>query len=209
MRSGDGSWTGLCSGRPQIGGRALLVWLMAGALASAQTVPKSVAKKAEAHRQNEMTLAGLRPGRDTAARAVSLHGPPNEKAQEQGSQMGWRATCQTQLLTLDLDGGGRIQVVRTMEVDWSQDDCRSKSPGPWKTGRGLRVGDPTTKVTERYGEPESKSPSTRDGQPLELWYYAFDWAGPDVPQVMEVLCTRERDGRGGRVIEITLAAPSL
>ena len=60
-----------------------------------------------------------------------------------------------------------------------------------------------------YGEPDSKSPSTRDGQPLELWYYAFDWAGPDVPQVMEVLCTREKDGQAGRVVEITLAAPSL
>jgi hypothetical protein len=42
-----------------------------------------------------------------------------------------------------------------------------------------------------------------------LWYYAFDWAGPDVPQVMEVVCTREKDGQAGRVVEITLAAPSL
>jgi hypothetical protein len=42
-----------------------------------------------------------------------------------------------------------------------------------------------------------------------LWYYAFDWAGADVPQVMEVLCTREADGKPGRVVEITLAGPSL
>jgi hypothetical protein len=40
-------------------------------------------------------------------------------------------------------------------------------------------------------------------------YYAFDWAGPDVPQVMEVLCSKEKDGQSGRVLEITLAAPSL
>jgi hypothetical protein len=42
-----------------------------------------------------------------------------------------------------------------------------------------------------------------------LLYYAFDWAGADVPQVMEVVCTLEEDGKPGRVVEITLAAPSL
>ena len=86
---------------------------------------------------------------------------------------------------------------------------RCMPPSPWKTGLGLRVNDLAPKVVQLYGPPDSKSPSTRDGQPLELWYYAFDWAGPDVPQVMEVLCTREQDGKPGRVVEITLAAPSL
>ena len=60
-----------------------------------------------------------------------------------------------------------------------------------------------------YGEPDSRSPSTKGGQRLELLYYAFDWAGPDVPQVMEVLCTVEKDGMPARVVEITLAASSL
>jgi hypothetical protein len=64
-------------------------------------------------------------------------------------------------------------------------------------------------LAQLYGQPDSKSPSTRDGQPLELWYYAFDWAGSDVPQVLEVLCTREANGKPGQVVEITLAAPSL
>jgi hypothetical protein len=36
-------------------------------------------------------------------------------------------------------------------------------------------------------------------------YYAFDWAGSSVPQVMEVFCARD----SGRVMEITLAYPSL
>jgi len=62
---------------------------------------------------------------------------------------------------------------------------------------GLRLSDSTDKVTELYGEPDSRSPSTKNGQPLELWYYPFDWAGPDVPQVMEVLCTKEKDGQPG------------
>lgn len=55
----------------------------------------------------------------------------------------------------------------------------------------------------------SRSPSTKNGQPLELLYYAFDWAGPDVPQVLEVVCTAPKDGTPGRVVEITLAASSL
>jgi hypothetical protein len=42
-----------------------------------------------------------------------------------------------------------------------------------------------------------------------LLYYAFDWAGTDVPQLMAVLCTPEKNGKAGRVVEITLEAPSL
>jgi len=103
----------------------------------------------------------------------------------------------------------KIQVIRVSGGPKREANCKTQAPSPWRTGLGLRVSDPTTKVLELYGEPDSRSPSTRDGQPLELWYYAFDWAGPDVPQVMEVLCTREKDGKPGRVIEITLAAPSL
>jgi hypothetical protein len=34
-------------------------------------------------------------------------------------------------------------------------------------------------------------------------------AGPDVPQVTEVLCTPEKDGKAGQVVEITLAAANL
>jgi hypothetical protein len=64
-------------------------------------------------------------------------------------------------------------------------------------------------VVSVYGEPASVSPSTKNGQPLELLYYAFDWAGPDVPQVMEVVCTAPKDGITGRVVEITLSANSL
>ena len=60
-----------------------------------------------------------------------------------------------------------------------------------------------------YGNPDSRGPSTRAGQPLDLLYYAFDWAGPDVPEVMQVVCTPEKVGQPGQVVEITLAACSL
>jgi len=61
----------------------------------------------------------------------------------------------------------------------------------------------------RVGNPNSRGPSTRGGQPLELLYYAFDWAGSDVPQVMQAVCTPEKDGQPGQVVEITWAASSL
>ena len=82
-------------------------------------------------------------------------------------------------------------------------------PHAWDSGRGLAAERLASRLRELYGEPDSRSPSTKDGQQLELLYYAFDWAGPDVPQVMEVLCTAARNGKPGRVVEITLAAPSL
>jgi len=186
---------------------APFVFILLGTIASAQTPPKRASKMASARRANELTLAGLRPGRDTATRAIQLYKKPS-KSDSQNNQMSWGATCQTQTLFLDLEADKTIRVIRALETPPSV-DCRVLLPAPWKTGRGLGVGDTAAKVVELYGEPESRSPSTKDGQPLELMYYAFDWAGADVPQVMEVLCTKAADGKPGRVMEITLAAPSL
>jgi hypothetical protein len=56
---------------------------------------------------------------------------------------------------------------------------------------------------------DSRSPSTKGGQQLELLLQTFDGADPDVPQVMEMLWTPEKDGKPGRVAQITLAAPNL
>jgi hypothetical protein len=124
-------------------------------------------------------------------------------------QILWADACRHQTLEVDLDTDNKVQVIRVTLPERMMADCSKQSLGPWKTGRGLRVGESAAKVTELYGKPDSRSPSTKEGQPLELWYYAFDWAGADVPQVMEVLCTREADGKPGHVVEITLAGPSL
>ena len=87
--------------------------------------------------------------------------------------------------------------------------CETNRGPQWATGRGLHPGDSVERAVALYGEPNSRSPSTKNGQPLELLYCAFDWAGPDVPQVMEVVCTVPKDRTRGRVVEITLAAGSL
>jgi hypothetical protein len=183
--------------------------LCALAIAGGAWGQKTAGKKTTAKRANELTLAGLRPGRDSAGIAIELYKKPGNKVAEQDSLMAWGATCQKQTLSIELDATKKIQVVRTIETAWPLGDCVKPTLGPWRTGRGLRVGDSAKKVAELYGKPDSTSPSTKEGQPLELLYYAFDWAGADVPQVMEVLCTRQTDGKPGRVVEITLAGPSL
>ena len=186
---------------------ALLILFVVTTLAGAQTSQKPAEKKL-AHRANELTLCGLRPGRDGASKATSLYHKWLAWPATKDEQLAWVDQCRGQIFTIGLDGNGRIQVLRVTRGA-QVGDCVGTKPTPWKTGRGLRLSDSTAKVTQLYGEPDSRSPSTKDGQPLELWYYAFDWAGPDVPQVMEVLCTKEKDGESGRVVEITLAAPSL
>jgi len=184
------------------------VVVLAGcALVGAQT-PKAP-KKALAHRANELTLAGLRPGRDSVERAVKLYREFGDGQSQQSDESVWFDQCRDVSLIVDSDMAKRIQVIRLAPWGGSTAHCGGVPPSPWKTGLGLRVADSTAKISQLYGEPDSKSPSSRDKQQLELWYYAFDWAGPDVPQVMELLCTREQDGKPGRVVEITLAAPSL
>jgi hypothetical protein len=181
---------------------------LSASFASAQTAQKPVAKQAP-KRTNEMTLAGLRPGRDGLARAVQLNKQFGNGRAQAADQTVWLDPCRDLSLTLDSNKQKQIEVIRLGPYPGSTVDCAVSVPSPWKTGGGLHVDDPVTKVLQLYGPPDSKSPSTRDGQPLELWYYAFDWAGPDVPQVMEVLCSSEKSGKPGRVVEITLAAPSL
>ena len=115
--------------------------------------------------------------------------------------------CHSHMLVIDSDSSDKIQSVR-LAYGYRQSDCVS-SPRLWLTGKGLGIGDSVQQLIALYGQPDSRSPSTKAGVQLELLYYAFDWAGPDVPQVMEILCTPEKDEQPGRVVEIMLAAPSL
>jgi len=201
-----------CSGRrlPRVsrGLRCALFGLsLASSLTVAQALPQQAAEKATSHRTNELTLAGLHPGRDRLVRAVRLYHAYETKGHAD-SQTVWLDLCHKQVLAVEFDSEGKIQVIRAAHVPWTA-DCLATPPSSWKTGRGLRVDDPVARLVALYGPPNSKSSSTRDGQPLELWYYAFDGARPDVPQVMEVLFITEKEGQPGRVIEMTLAATRL
>jgi hypothetical protein len=212
MRNERNSVSG-CSGRFVLalrkeGRRALLlVSLFPGVAFPQGSAEKSAAKRTTAHRANELTLAGLEPGHDSVLklRRLSTHFDETSKAGE----LAWDDRCQKTSINISYDQNQKIQTIQVSRMPGSIDASCFGKQKTWETGHGLRIGDPAAKLEALYGAPDSKSPSTRNGQPLELWYYAFDWAGENVPQVMEVLCTREADGKPGRVIEITLAAPSL
>ena len=162
-----------------------------------------------ARRNDELTLAGLRPGQDDFAKAQKLFRKPT-LTKFDGTNPIWHDTCRNQSLSIITDAdSGTIQEVRVSEnnskfasatpsstiarirlrgggtVPPHERQARSR----WLTGHGLLVGSSCSRVFELYGQPGSRGPSTKDGQQLELLYYAFDWAGPDVPQVMAVLCT--------------------
>jgi hypothetical protein len=179
-----------------------------------------------AHRSNELTVAGLRPGQDDFAKAQKLFRKPT-LTKFDGTNPIWRDLCHNQSLSIITDAdAGVIQEVRVSENNSKfasgtpsstveESGCAQGGKGAgvsasrWITGHGLLVGTSCSRTFELYGQPGSRGPSTKDGQQLELLYYAFDWAGPDVPQVMAVLCTLGNSAKPGRVVEITLMAPSL
>jgi len=176
--------------------------------AGAQTT-NAPAQKPSRRRANEMTLARLRPGRDTVQQAAALYKKPSLVAEDQ-RQYEWDDVCRDLILEIESANSGEISTIRVMNGKRTMADCFKTMPRTkWRTSRDIAPDDPEPKVLEVYGEPTSRSPSTKNGQPLELLYYAFDWAGPDVPQVMEVVCTVPKNGTPGRVVEITLAAGSL
>lgn len=188
---------------------AILLAIVAAQSAPSQSQTSRATKSAPGHRTNELTLAGLTPGRDTIARARQLYQKIDPHSVTHDAQTVWLDPCRQQSLAIDFDSDHKVQVIRATQVP-AADDCTPQTlPSPWRTGHGLRIGDSAAKALQIYGEPDSRSPSTKGGQPLELWYYAFDWAGADVPQVMEIVCTRETLGHASQVTEITLAAPSL
>jgi hypothetical protein len=167
------------------------------------------AQKQTAHRVNELTLAGIRPGRDTLAAAQKkLPAGLSEQSGQSGSAHSWIDECAKRRLSVEVDDAGLAQ---NIDIEAAKPDgnftCGSQTAPDrfWATGHGLRLGDPLQRVIAIYGQPGSRGPSVKNGRELELLYYAFDWAGPEVPQVMEVSCERST----GRVVEILLAAPSL
>jgi hypothetical protein len=161
-------------------------------------------------RANEFSLAGVRPGKDGKTKAAIVNKAFGSPRTEDGTTV-WFDQDACEKINVDEDNKGLIQSVRlSVNVFNGQKTCMAVPNGTgWKTGRGLSLRTPCAEAVKLYGEPTSRSPSTKNGQPLELLYYAFDWAGPDVPQVLEVVCTAPKEGTPGRVVEITLAAGSL
>jgi len=193
----------------------IFAWGCAAAIAQAQTSPPqapapAAAGQSAARRGNETLLAGLRPGRDTVAVAEKRFKVKNAPVEAGSTSKEWRDDCSGRSIHLELDAKTVIQSVTITTLGTPEGKCSDRRPDcldprNWLTGLGLRMGDSQDRVVAVYGEPNSGGPASKNGQDLVLLYYQFDWAGSDVPQVMEVLCARDT----GRVVEITLAFPSL
>jgi hypothetical protein len=187
-----------------------LAWVPMQAQAPGSSLRSNTsADRAAFHGHNELTLAGLRPGRDAVTKAHRLFSKPSI-AENNTATRTWQDRCRREALSINTDPDGKSLEVQVDRADVnSKRECASPGPNPWSTRHGLVIRDACSRALALYGQPDSRGPSTKDGQQLELLYDALDWTGPDVPQVMEVLCTPEKDGKPGRVVEITLAAPSL
>jgi hypothetical protein len=184
-----------------LGAAAMLSLAAAAAGAQQNAEPKS------GRRVNELTLSGLRPGRDTRAAALARYHKPWGARDEKTAT--WRDLCRGREVRLEFGEADAVESITVAVTTGPHYDCSPGTPRmpaeAWKTGRGLALGDTRERVATLYGEPDSHGPSTKQGDESEFYYYAFDWAGSDVPQVLEVTC----DKKTGRVVQITLAAQSL
>jgi hypothetical protein len=166
-------------------------------------------------RKNETILAGLRPGRDKLSKAVKLLGKNYwQVVPESDDVVAWVDKAKRRMVRVELDKDEMIQSVTVSTIDPlidRENDPKAEPETPLPaarlaTGQGIRIAQSVCREVENtYGEANSSGPSTQHGKDLSLLYYAFDWAGPKVPQVMEVSCARSN----GVVVQITLAYPSL
>lgn len=187
----------------------MFVCLLAGLLPASVSAQKEGSKT----RHNELTLARLRPGKDKLAAAVALYGPNYLRVVPDSDDiLAWVDKEKRQVLRIELAGDRVIQTVTLSALDPLLAATAGKQEAtatlPVKllvSGSGLALGDPCNRVVKLYGAPGSTGPSTQQERELELLFYAFDWAGSDVPQVMEITC----DHASRRVVEIMLASPSL
>jgi len=191
-------------------------WLLVSVLALAALVIQAEPQAGGSRRVNELTLAGFQPGQDavqmaeranrqyfhTYRRSIRQVGPTRTIA----SKYSWSDFCHDQELAITATDEV-IQSVTVRRLDGSIDaDCEvGLKPNKWKTGLGLRFGDPCSTVVAIYGKPQSQTTSSNGAIKLELYAYEFEWSGAGVTNSMEVAC----DTSTQNVVEIKLTAHSL
>ena len=158
-------------------------------------------------RINELTLAALRPGRDSLAGAFKRYKQKYLLSKTDAESKEWRDTCTGRSLLLAIDSRSVIQEVTVSSLVARDGNCDNRrfeflNLDDWVTGKGLRLGDSRNQVVELYGEPSFSEPVGQKDAELELLQFDFNSSGPDVPQEMQVYCERD----SGRVVEITLSA---
>ena len=186
-------------------------WLLVSVVAFAALAVQVGLQAVQRGRVNELSLAGLRPGHDKVSAPANEFRDLTRDAAVTDAYV-WGDICMHRELRVETDGSGVVKIV-TVGSNYKPEimaKCAASAMDPKRlrlvaSGHGLQLGDACGRIEEIYGKAESRSPSVRGNDKLELYLYKFDWAGPDVPQVMEVSC----DASSRAVVEITLAAATL
>jgi len=186
-------------------------WLCASALALAVSSGSLAQKPKRGRGANELSLSSIQPGRDKLAGVEKNLGQHlRALPADPSNARTWEEACTGRRLTLEVDKNGVIQTVyistpKTPPTEKCKDSKDAQAAQLWMTGQGLHLDDRAERIKDIYGPPNSSGPSVKQGRELELLFYMFDWAGSDVPQVLEVSTEKS----SGRVVEIMLAFPSL
>ena len=191
-------------------------WLLVSVLALAAMAMQATPETGGSRRVNELTLAGFQPGQDAAQmaeranrqyfhtyrRSIRQAGPTRTIA----SKYSWSDFCHDQEPAITAtDDVIQSVTVRPLAASINADCEIGLKPNEWKTGRGLRFGDPCPAVLATYGKPQSQTTSSNGDSKLELYSYEFEWSGAGVPNLLEASC----DTAAQKVIEIRLTARSL
>jgi hypothetical protein len=186
-------------------------WLLVSVAAVFAVALQAGLQAMQRGRVNELTLAGLRPGHDKIS-APAKEFRDLERDPAVTDAYVWGDICMHRELRVEANSNGVVKTV-TVGSKYKPEimaKCAASVMDPKRlkliaSGHGLQLGDACGRIEEIYGKAESRSPSVKGSDKLELYLYTFDWAGPDVPQVMEVSC----DAASQTVAEIMLAASGL
>lgn len=153
---------------------------------------------------NELTLAGLRPGRSTIALAEALWGYSwRHPSRDEGDLYVW-CDARTHLkLTLEARPGGLIRVVTVSRMPPARPlgACSAVLDDKVETtGRGVRLGDTPRQLKQVYGKPFFSGPSSWDGHDVNMIVFNFSWAGIHKPQILE------SSFAAGKLVKMTLSA---
>jgi hypothetical protein len=187
-------------------------WLLVSVVAAVAALAMQVGSQAERKgRVNELTLAGLRPGHDSISAPAEEFRDLTLDAAVTDAYV-WGDICTHRELRVETGASGGVKTVSVASKYKPEimAKCAASVMDPKRlkliaSGHGLQLGDACGRIEEMYGKAESRSPSVAGSDKLELYLYKFDWAGTDVPQVMEVSC----DASSQTVAGITLAAATL
>lgn len=153
---------------------------------------------------NELTLAGLRPGRSTIAQAEALYGNHwRHPSRDEHDLYVWCDAHTKLRLTAEARPDGRIRVVTiaAMPPALPVGACSAAlSRRAAQTGRGVRLGESPQQLRHVYGTPFFTGPSSWNGHDVDMIVFNFSWAGASKPQILE------SSFAGGTLVKMTLSA---